>query len=61
MWTTAGVAGMVSAVAAALAVWLFLTNPVAITAAAGRSDAFGVVHAVANAMVHIAVRVLRYL
>lgn len=61
MWTTAGAAGVMSAVAAGLAVWLFLTDPLAVTSAAGRSDALGLVHAVATAMVDLAAHVLRYL
>jgi hypothetical protein len=61
MWTTAGAAGAVSAVLACLTVWLFLTNPLAVTAAAGRSDTLGVFHAVASAMYHLAANVLRYL
>jgi fumarate reductase subunit D len=61
MWTTAGAAGVVSAILAALTVWLFLTNPLAVTAAAGRSDTLGVFHAVAGAMYHLAAHVLRYL
>jgi hypothetical protein len=62
MWTTAGAAGIVSAMMAALTVWLFLTNPTAVTAAAGRPDALGViVHTVGAAMYELAVHVLRYL
>jgi hypothetical protein len=61
MWTTAGAAGVVSALLAVLTVWLFLTNPLAVTAAAGRSDTLGVLHAVATAMYDIAAHVIRYL
>jgi hypothetical protein len=61
MWTTAGAAGLVSFLLAVLTVWLFLTNPLAVTAAAGRSDTLGVMHAVATAMYDIAAHVLRYL
>ena len=61
MWTTAGAAGVVSALLAVITVWLFLTNPLAVTAAAGRSDTLGVVHALATAVYDIAAHVLRYL
>ena len=61
MWTTAGAASVVSALVAALTIWLFLTNPAAVTQAAGRSDTLGVVHAVGSAMFHMAAQVLRYL
>ncbi|HEX4347793.1 MAG TPA: hypothetical protein VHZ73_09480 [Vicinamibacterales bacterium] len=61
MWTTAGAASVASAFVAALTIWLFLTNPAAVTPAAGRSDTLGMVHAVASAMFHIVGQVLRYL
>jgi hypothetical protein len=61
MWTTAGAAGVVSALAAGLAVWLFLTNPAAVTAAGSGSDAVGLIHVVASAMFNMAAHVLRYL
>ena len=61
MWTTAGAAGVVSALAAGLAVWLFLPNPAAVTAAGSGSDAVGLIHVVASAMFNMAAHVLRYL
>ena len=61
MWTTAGAASVASVLVAALTIWMFLTNPVAVTQAAGRSDALGMVHAVGSAMFHIAAQVLRYI
>lgn len=61
MWTTAGAAGVASAVVAALTIWLFLTNPMAVTEAPGGANTFGVVHAIGSAMLHIAAQVLRYL
>jgi hypothetical protein len=61
MWTTAGAAGVASALVAVLTIWLFLTNPMAVTQAAGSANALGVVHAISSAMLHIAARVLRYL
>ena len=61
MWTTAGAASVASALVAALTIWLFLTNPAAVTQAAARSDTLGVVHAVGSVIFHIAAQVLRYI
>jgi hypothetical protein len=61
MWTTAGAAGVASALVAALTIWLFLTNPMAVTQAAGNANTLGVMHAVGSALFHIAAHVLRYL
>jgi hypothetical protein len=61
MWTTAGAAGVVSALLAGLTVWVVLTNPMAVADAAGRADTLGRLHAVASAVCGAAAHVLRYL
>ena len=61
MWTTAGAAGVISAVTASLAVWLVLTNPGAVTLAAGQASAIALLHTVGGAVLQMAAHVLRYL
>jgi hypothetical protein len=61
LWTTAGAAGVISAVTAGLTVWLFLTNPSAVTLAAGHAGAFALLHTVGGAVLEMAAHVLRYL
>jgi len=59
-WTTAGAAGILSLMAGALAVWLLLTNPLPMVAAASHSDALGLVQTLAHAALEVAVRLLRW-
>jgi len=59
-WTTAGAASVVSVVLGALAVWLLLTDPAPMVAAASHNDALGLVHTVARAVYDVAVHLLRW-
>ena len=59
-WTTAGAAGMFSVLLGALAVWLLLTDPLPMVAAASRHDAIALVHTVARAVYDVAVQLLRW-
>ena len=59
-WTTAGAAAILSLMAGALAVWLLLTNPLPMVAAASHNDALGLVQTLAHAALEVAARLLRW-
>ncbi len=58
-WTTAAATGLGCAMAAALAGWLLLTNPLAVTTALRAHDPVVLVETAAGALQDIAVRLLR--
>lgn len=58
-WTTAAATGLGCAVAAAAAVWLLITDPLAVTLALGAHDLGALLDAAAGALQDAAVRLLR--
>jgi hypothetical protein len=58
-WTTAAATGVGCAVAAMVAAWLLLTNPMAITSALSAHDLGAVAQAGARALQDVAVTLLR--
>lgn len=58
-WTTAAATGLGCAVAATLAAWLLLTNPVAVTTAVTAHDPSVLVQTATGAVHDLAARLLR--
>lgn len=58
-WTTAAAMGLGCAVMAAVAAWLLLTNPMAVSMALAAHDLGALAHTVAGAVQDVAVRLLR--
>ena len=58
-WTTAAATGLGCALTAALAVWLLLTDPLAVTAAVGAHDMAALAGTAAHVLWDTAVRLLQ--
>jgi hypothetical protein len=58
-WTTAAATGLGCAVVAALAVWMLLTDPLAVTKALTAHDLSTLANTAAGALQDLAVRLLR--
>jgi len=58
-WTTAAATGLGCAVAAGLAAWLLLTNPLALTTAVSAHDLGALARSAAGALHDLACRLLR--
>ena len=58
-WTTAAATGLGCTVAAVLAAWLLLTNPLAVTTAITAHDPIVLVQTAAGALQDLATRLLR--